>query len=82
MVRAQIQFTEAQLQALRTLSAKTGRSIADIARDAVTMYLGRHSAPAPELVAERAIEIAGQFSSGQSDISSDHDRYLAEAFGS
>ena len=80
MTRAQIQFTDAQIQELRDLSAKTGRSIADLTRDAITMYLGRQGKPTPKILRERAREIAGQFSSGHSNVSAEHDRYIGEAF--
>jgi len=35
----------------------------------------------PEERRKRAIEIAGKFSSGKSDVSRKHDKYLTEAFG-
>ena len=80
MVRTQIQFTESQLEALRDLSNTTGRSVAELTRDAITMYLERRATPGQDVLITRAIEAAGQFASGRSDVSTDHDRHLAEAF--
>ncbi len=80
MIRTQVQFTEQQLHSLRELSAATGRSIADLTRDAVTLYLQHSAGPTREALIERAIGAAGKFSSGQTDVSGKHDLYLAEAF--
>ena len=80
MTRTQVQFTEDQLKALRHLSATTGKSIAELIRNGIDQYLaGRHVSRAEDRI-ERAIGIAGRFASGCTDVSADHDRYLAEAF--
>lgn len=80
MVRTQIQFTDEQIQALRKLSASTGRSIADLVRQGVDSYLSAKPASRPAHQVERALRVAGRFSSGTGDVSTHHDRYLAEAF--
>lgn len=81
MIRTQVQFTDQQIKSLRELSAVTGRSIADLIRDAVTLYLQRSAGPSHEVLIERAIAVAGQFGSGSSDVSSQHDHYLSETSG-
>jgi hypothetical protein len=80
MIRAQIQFTEMQLAALRQLSVKTGRSIADLTRDAVDQFLSQHQGETHSLAIERALSVIGAFSSGSRDGSSAHDEHLGEAF--
>ena len=81
MVRTQIQFTADQITALRELSATTGKSIAELTRDAVDAFLAQGvERPRPVLV-DQAIAIAGHFSSGIHDVSAGHDGYLSEAFG-
>ena len=80
MTRTQIQLTAKQLQALRQVSAATGRSIADLIRQGVELYLSVQMGSSHEERRERAIGVAGKFSSGSKDVSVDHDRYLAEAF--
>lgn len=80
MVRTQVQLTENQLKALRQVAAATGRSIADLIRQAVDQYLAAKQGPNPQERMERAIRVAGRFSSGTTDGSTDHNRYLAEAF--
>ena len=81
MIRTQVQLTDRQLEALRQASAATGRSVADLIRQGVDQYLAGRSELGREERIERAIEVAGKFSSGRSDISADHDTHLAEAFG-
>ncbi len=80
MVRTQIQLSTKQLEALRRLSAATGRSIADLVRQGVDEVLAETRAVAPEDRAQRAKRVAGLFASGSADTSTDHDRYLSEAF--
>lgn len=80
MIRTQVQLTEDQLQALRRLSAITGKSTAELIRNGVDQYLSRRRPADEEGRIERAIRIAGAFASGATDVSAGHDRYLAEAF--
>jgi Ribbon-helix-helix domain len=81
MIRTQVQLTDRQRKALRDASAATGRSIADLIRQAVDEYLAGRSELGREEQIERAIRVAGRFSSGRSDASASHDKHLAEAFG-
>jgi hypothetical protein len=80
MVRIQVQLTERQVKALRRVSSLTGQPIADLIRHGIDQLLGGRREPGPEERIKRAMRAAGQFSSGASDVSSDHDRHLAEAF--
>ena len=72
MRRIEVRFTDRQIQALRRQSIATGESVAELVRRAVDQYLQERT--------ERAIRAAGRFSSGLSDVSVMHDKYLAEAF--
>jgi len=80
MVRTQVQLTDSQMEALRRLSAETGKSIADLTRRAVDSYLEQHHGKSPDVLIERALGVAGKFASSLRDVSADHDRYVAEAF--
>jgi hypothetical protein len=80
MVRTQVQLTDRQLRALRSVSAATGRSVADLIRQGVDQYLAGRSKLSREEQIERAIRVAGRFSSGRTDVSASHDRHLTEAF--
>jgi hypothetical protein len=80
MVRTQIQFDEKQLKALRQYSTETGRSIADLVREGVSLYLSSQKRPSRDEQIRRARAASGKFASGKKDISARHDHYLAEAF--
>ena len=80
MIRTQVQLTEEQLNALRQLSAITGRSTAELIRNGIDQYLAERRVAKAEDRIERAVRVAGMFGSGGAGVSADHDRYLAEAF--
>jgi hypothetical protein len=80
LLRTQVQLTESQLHALRQLSGKTGRSIADLIRQGIDQYLASSHEPTQEERRERAVRVAGMFASGVTDVSADQDRHLADAF--
>ncbi|MBC7346839.1 MAG: CopG family transcriptional regulator [Clostridia bacterium] len=78
MIRTQIQLEERQFSALKAKAAAEGVSIAELVRRGVEMVLGStHSTPEERI--SRAIEAAGRFHSGLKDLSTEHDKYLAEA---
>ena len=79
-MRTQIQLTENQLDSLKRLSANSGRSIADIIREAVELCLRKQGGADFEERTKRALGVAGKFSSGARDVSVNHDDYLADAF--
>jgi len=80
MVRTQVQLSEAQMKALRQISSATGQSIADLVRQGVDRFLTAQSSVSRQERIDRAMRIAGKFSSGKSDVSAHHDDYLAQAF--
>jgi len=80
MVRTQVQLTEEQAETLRQLSAETGKSVAEMVRLGVELYLKARFRPSRKEQIERALRAAGKFASGPADVSKDHDRYLAEAY--
>jgi hypothetical protein len=80
MVRTQVQLTDEQLAALRRISAETGRSIADLVREGVKLYLEAQRRPSRDELVQRALSIVGKYSSGLRDVAQKHDHYLAEDF--
>ena len=80
MVRTQIQLTDSQLASLKRLSAHSGRSIADLIREAVELSLRKQVAASFDDRMKRALSVVGKYSSGAHDVSVHHDDYLAEAF--
>ena len=76
MASVEIQFTEEQMHALRWLSEKDGRSIEELLKAGVErMYKEEYEARA-----QRMLNAVGKFRAGVSDISENHDKYLAEDF--
>jgi predicted DNA-binding protein len=80
MVRLQIQLEEEQAKALRQISREQGRPVAELVRRAVDVLLRSRGQPSREDLKRRAMEVIGRFHSGKSDVSSQHDRYLADAY--
>ena len=81
MIRTQIQLSEKQVKALRTLAARKKVSVAELIRQAVDEQLRAAATSDPEARKRRALAVVGRFHSGHSDLSTAHDRYLAEAYG-
>lgn len=81
MVRTQIQLTEKQSRRLKQLAAAQGRSMADLIRRSVDAMLAQPEASDDEVRRTRALRAAGRFRSGVRDLSSQHDRHLAEVLG-
>jgi hypothetical protein len=81
MVRTQIQLSEKQAAALKKLAARQNVSVAELIRRAVDEQLRAAGSLDPDERKRRALAAAGRFHSGQSDLSTAHDQYLSEAFG-
>lgn len=81
MVRTQIQLTEQQARRLRAQAQERGLSLAEVIRRYVEKGLA-DEAPGRAALYERAAGLVGKYrgATGTRDLSSKHDRYLAEAF--
>jgi hypothetical protein len=82
MVRTQIQLTEEQAAVLHKMSAERQVSIAELIRNSIDNFVQEEAGTSRAAKVARAKSVVGQFASGHADVSSDHDRYLAEAFQS
>lgn len=80
MVRTQIQLTDAQARALKSLAAVEGRSMAELIRDGVDAVLRERGVSNREAVKARSLAALGRFKSETPDLASKHDAYLAESF--
>ena len=80
MIRTQISLTPEQMAGLKRLAAERQTSMAALLRDAVERLL--QTVPSREGRLEAAESIVGQFDSGHTDISEQHDGHLADAFES
>jgi Arc/MetJ-type ribon-helix-helix transcriptional regulator len=80
MVRTQVQLTEEQITELRRLAAARGTSVAEVVRDAVDALLRGRLDPSWDERKRRALAAVGKHASGLRDVSTEHDRYLEEAY--
>ncbi len=88
MVRTHVQLTETQAQKLKEIATEQGVPIAVLIRRAIDDFLASGNFPLSEDKFlsrqekwQRSLEILGKFDSGLSDVSTNHDHYLAEAYG-
>jgi DNA-binding XRE family transcriptional regulator len=79
MIRTQIQLTEPQAAALRAMSAARQVSMAELIRISIDAFVQRESGSSRAALLARAKSVAGEFDSGLSDVSTNHDHHLAEA---
>lgn len=81
MIRTQIQLTEEQSQILKSLSVEKGTSVAELIRQCVDNYIRSINRPTLDERREKALAVIGIASSKVSDLSINHDQYLADAYG-
>ena len=81
MIRSQVQLTEEQMRALRRRAAAEGISVAAVIRACVDSGLEVRPASRGSLYA-KAMELTGSLHDvgAATDLSSEHDRYLSDAF--
>ena len=83
MIRTQIQLTEEQSRQVKEVAQREDISMAEVIRRAVDHWLhtqgGTNIRERHRLALVAASEMDGMFHSGCSDISENHDVYLAEA---
>ncbi len=80
MIRTQIQLTEEQATGLQRLAREQRVSMASVIRQSVDKTLADEHAATDMERRQRAMEISGAFRSGQTDIGTNHDKYLAEIY--
>lgn len=80
MIRTQIQLTEEQSRALKSLAAQRGVSVAELIRQSVDSFIRASVGLDEQERRRRAIGAVGKFRSGQADVAIHHDDYLAEAY--
>lgn len=80
MVRTQIQLTEQQAKAIKKIARARHLSVAELIRQAVDNLIKASTVIDVEERRKRALDAAGRFRSGLRDLSTEHDKYLEEAF--
>ena len=81
MVRTQIQLTEEQAAILRAMSIDRHCSVAELIRQGIDSFVKNESGVTREGRIARAKSAVGRFASTPANVSTEHDRYLAQAFG-
>jgi hypothetical protein len=79
MIRTQIQITEEQARALKRLSVREGKSMAELIRISVDDLIRRGGDIDQGELRRKALLTAGKLK-GPENLAADHDRYLVEAF--
>jgi hypothetical protein len=78
MLRTQIRLTEEQSLALKSLAEKRRISVAELIRQVVDDLLRESPTLSRAEMKRRALAAAGRFRSGEKDLSTGHDDYLAD----
>jgi len=84
MMRTQIQLDSTQHERLRKIAHRRGLSLAALIRRWVDEKLAEgDAAPSRDSQVRDALSVLGKYSDpdGAGDVATEHDRYLAEAFG-
>jgi Arc/MetJ-type ribon-helix-helix transcriptional regulator len=81
MVRTQIQLRENQVEYIKSVAAEEDISMAEVIRQAVELLQETREKPTKQELMLRSLEVFGKYSSAESDISINHDKYLAEVYG-
>ena len=80
MVRTQVQLNETQMRTLKRLATDRGVSVAALIRQSVDLLVRSAGLVDDEEQRRRALAVVGRFHSGRGDLSTEHDRYLQEAY--
>ena len=75
-----IQLTESEIGQLSYIAEIKRISVENLVRKAIELFLANHNQCHSKLYQE-AFSVIGKYKAGVSDISTEHDRYLDEAFG-
>jgi len=90
MIRISIQFTEEQIKLLKTIAKARKTSVANLVRESVTLFLNNNSDEAIREVKRQQVleglkkikEMKYRDIEGKTDLSTNHDEYLAEIYAS
>ena len=81
MIRTQIQLTKKQAERVKRMTSRSSTSMAEVIRRALDQYLGNKAGDSNEKKRARASAVAGLFSSGDENLSRDHDDAFSAASG-
>jgi predicted DNA-binding protein len=78
MIRTQIQLTPEQARALKRLSIKEGKSVAELIRISIENMLKSGGIQDQEVLRQKAANVSGKLH-GPENLAADHDHFLVEA---
>ena len=81
MYRTQIQLREDQAKTLKEMAAEYDVSVAELIRQSIDMLIESNHELTPTKKREQAATLVGIATSGVTDLSTNHDQYLAEIYG-
>ncbi len=81
MVRTQIQLRESQAAFVKEVAAEENISMSEVIRNAIELLRESRQQPSRRELMLRSLEVIGKYSSGITDLSENHDEYLAEGYG-
>jgi hypothetical protein len=76
----QIRLSEDQARMLKQLAQDEGVSMAELIRRSIDRYIQGEQLLWDER-RRKAMSVVGKYASGKQDVSTNHDRYLAEIYG-
>lgn len=79
MIRTQIQLENELADQLKRLAAAEGRSMADVARQAIDGWINRRGGGGHADKMRRATRAFGRFRSGHHDLADKHDEHFVNA---
>ena len=90
MIRISIQFTEEQIKLLKTMAKARKTSVSKLVRESVTLFLANNSDEVIREVKRQSVleglkkikEMKYRDIEGKTDLSTNHDEYLAEIYAS
>ena len=82
MIRTQIQLEEKQYKCLKEMAAEYNVSMATLIRQSVDKFIATEAKPSREELKKKALAMAGKYQDidGATDVSINHDKYLAEIY--
>jgi predicted DNA-binding protein len=80
LIRTQIQLTEEQYKQLKQLARRRELSLATLVREGVEKVLKEAGEPYLVEARQHALSVVGKYQSGAKDVSTSHDKYLAESY--
>ena len=79
MIQTQIQVKENQINWLRSKAKDKGKSVSQLIREGIDLYRFKEE-HLPAQKKKNALAAVGLFSSGKSDISVQHDKYIGKDY--